>query len=162
VNALVLGLAEGAEPTRQGLPPAPRLTLGSSPGTPPALTRVTVMRRDQTRVIEGALAHEAPESSLTLPWTRAQLCGTTANAENIAMGQRSATEVMTGWTNSAEHNANMLNARLTRVGVGYEETGQYWGQLFGQSLLRHRGFGGYGGPSISVATISTPNPASPT
>jgi uncharacterized protein YkwD len=75
--------------------------------------------------------HNAPESNVTSPWTRATLCGTSANGENIAMGQQNAAAVMTAWTNSAGHNANMLNGQFSRVGVGYEETGRYWGQLFG-------------------------------
>jgi uncharacterized protein YkwD len=75
--------------------------------------------------------HNAPESSVTSPWTRATLCGTSANGENIAQGYATPAEVMTGWTNSSGHNANMLNSQFSRVGVGYEETGRYWGQIFG-------------------------------
>jgi uncharacterized protein YkwD len=77
-------------------------------------------------------AHEGPEAAVNLPWPRAVLCGTTANAENIAMGQRSPTEVMTGWTESSGHNTNMLSTNSTRVGIGYETTGRYWGQIFGR------------------------------
>jgi uncharacterized protein YkwD len=76
--------------------------------------------------------HTAPESAVNLPWPRATLCGTSANAENIAQGYNSASAVMTGWTNSSGHNANMLTTGSTRVGVGYEATGKYWGQIFGR------------------------------
>jgi uncharacterized protein YkwD len=76
--------------------------------------------------------HTAPESAVNLPWPRATLCGTSANAENIAMGQRSPTEVMTAWTDSPGHNTNMLSTNSTRVGVGYETSGRYWGQIFGR------------------------------
>lgn len=76
-------------------------------------------------------AHEAPETSLTLPWTRATFCGTSANGENIARGQRTAAEVMTSWISSSGHNQNMLGA-FSRVGIGYEDAGRYWGQLFGR------------------------------
>lgn len=75
-------------------------------------------------------AHEAPESGVVLPWDRAELCGTTANGENIARGQRTPAEVMTGWTNSSGHNRNMLG-NFRRVGIGYDDNGRYWGQLFG-------------------------------
>jgi len=75
-------------------------------------------------------AHEAPESSVTLPWGRAELCGTTASGENIAQGYGSPSAVMTGWTNSSGHNANMLNGGFTRVGIGFEDAGSYWGQIF--------------------------------
>jgi uncharacterized protein YkwD len=76
--------------------------------------------------------HSAPESSVTSPWTRAEYCGTTANAENIARGQSTPTQVMNGWINSSGHNTNMLNSNYRRVGIGYEATGRYWGQLFGR------------------------------
>ncbi len=76
-------------------------------------------------------AHEAPEAALTTPWTRATLCGSSANGENIAQGQRSPADVMTAWTNSSGHNANMLNTRFKRVGIGYDASSRSWGQLFG-------------------------------
>jgi uncharacterized protein YkwD len=73
--------------------------------------------------------HTAPESAVSSPWTRASLCGTSANGENIAAGQSSPASVMTSWKNSSGHNANMLNSSFTRVGIGYYEG--YWGQIFG-------------------------------
>ena len=53
--------------------------------------------------------------------------------ENIAAGQRSATEVMNAWMNSSGHRANILNANYTQLGVGYTQGGSYgteWVQLF--------------------------------
>ena len=38
--------------------------------------------------------------------------------ENIAKGQRTAAEVMTGWMNSAGHKANILNCKFKNIGVG--------------------------------------------
>ncbi len=76
--------------------------------------------------------HEAEEDGVVLPWDRAKLCGTSANGENIAQGQRSAAAVMEAWTESQGHNENMLNPRFTRVGIGYVADGRYWGQIFGQ------------------------------
>ena len=38
--------------------------------------------------------------------------------ENIAKGQRTAAEVMTGWMNSAGHKANILNCGFKNIGVG--------------------------------------------
>jgi uncharacterized protein YkwD len=55
-------------------------------------------------------------------------------AENIAAGQRTAADVMTGWMNSAAHRANILNCSLTQIGVGYATGGSYgtyWTQDFG-------------------------------
>lgn len=52
--------------------------------------------------------------------------------ENIAYGQRSASEVMTAWMNSEGHRANILNASFTRLGVGVVQKGNtlYWAQMF--------------------------------
>ncbi|MDQ2645317.1 MAG: CAP domain-containing protein, partial [Myxococcota bacterium] len=76
--------------------------------------------------------HEADEEGVVLPWDRAKLCGTSANGENIAQGQRSPAAVMEAWTESQGHNENMLNPRFKRVGIGYVADGRYWGQIFGQ------------------------------
>ncbi len=53
--------------------------------------------------------------------------------ENIAYGQKSPQEVMNGWMNSAGHRANILNAKFTKIGVGYYQSASgvnYWSQLF--------------------------------
>lgn len=52
--------------------------------------------------------------------------------ENIAWGQKTPQEVMTGWMNSSGHRANILNANYTAIGVGVYESGGrlYWVQLF--------------------------------
>jgi uncharacterized protein YkwD len=58
-------------------------------------------------------------------------------AENIAAGQRTPQEVVTGWMNSAGHRANILNCGLTQIGVGYATGGSYgiyWTQDFGTPL----------------------------
>jgi uncharacterized protein YkwD len=55
-------------------------------------------------------------------------------AENIAAGQRTAQDVMTGWMNSPGHKANILNCALTQIGVGHATGGSYgvyWTQDFG-------------------------------
>jgi hypothetical protein len=70
-------------------------------------------------------AHTAPESSVSSPWTRAGLCGTSAAGENIAAGQQTAAAVMQSWINSPGHNANMLG-NFSRVGIGYFKGGS-WG-----------------------------------
>ncbi|MBR2979591.1 MAG: CAP domain-containing protein [Myxococcaceae bacterium] len=82
--------------------------------------------------------HIAPEEDIASPWTRAQLCGASANGENIAAGQSSAAAVMESWKSSPGHNANMLDAGFRRVGVGAFVSPEgapyplYWGQLFGR------------------------------
>lgn len=56
----------------------------------------------------------------------------TAVGENIAYGQKSASEVMTGWMNSSGHRANILSSKYTGIAVGlYQKNGvKYWVQLF--------------------------------
>jgi uncharacterized YkwD family protein len=50
--------------------------------------------------------------------------------ENIAMGQRTPSEVMTAWMNSPGHRANILNSNYTEAGVGYVSDGNVWTQEF--------------------------------
>jgi len=57
----------------------------------------------------------------------------TAAGENIAYGQSTPAEVMTGWMNSEGHRANILNSNFTQIGVGIAKkaNGQYvWTQTF--------------------------------
>ena len=56
-------------------------------------------------------------------------------AENIAMGQSSAAAVMDAWMHSSGHRANILNAGLTEIGVGFarDSAGRpYYVQVFGR------------------------------
>jgi uncharacterized protein YkwD len=59
----------------------------------------------------------------------------TAAAENIAAGQRTPSDVVEGWMNSAGHRKNILNCTYTEIGVGYAKGGSYgtyWTQNFGK------------------------------
>jgi uncharacterized protein YkwD len=54
-------------------------------------------------------------------------------AENAAAGYRSADDVMVGWMNSAGHRANLLNPKVTEIGLGLAFTVNgypYWTQNF--------------------------------
>lgn len=58
-------------------------------------------------------------------------------AENIAIGQRTPEEVVTGWMNSPGHRANILNGNLHKIGIGVAHatqspysSGYAWVQLF--------------------------------
>ena len=51
-------------------------------------------------------------------------------AENIAMGQRSAEEVVKAWMESPGHRQNILTAEFTHIGIGYDANGKYWTQQF--------------------------------
>ncbi len=52
-------------------------------------------------------------------------------AENIASGQRSASETMTAWRNSAGHNKNNLSRKPTEVGAGFAGNSM-WVLVFGK------------------------------
>ena len=59
-----------------------------------------------------------------------------AYGENIAAGTARASEAMTIWRNSGEHNANMLNSSFGAIGIGraYDDAsphGWYWTTIFG-------------------------------
>jgi uncharacterized YkwD family protein len=53
-----------------------------------------------------------------------------AAGENIAQGQRTPQEVVTAWMNSEGHRENILSAKFTHIGVGFEQTGKNWSQMF--------------------------------
>ena len=50
--------------------------------------------------------------------------------ENIAMGQKTPSEVVQAWMNSEGHRANILNGSYTHIGVGHVANGNYWTQQF--------------------------------
>ncbi|MFD2043499.1 CAP domain-containing protein [Ornithinibacillus salinisoli] len=50
--------------------------------------------------------------------------------ENIAAGQRSPEEVVQAWMNSEGHRENILNGGFTHIGVGFEDQGNNWTQMF--------------------------------
>lgn len=52
-------------------------------------------------------------------------------AENIAVGARTADQVMQMWMDSPGHRANILNCDLNTIGVGLDRDGFYWVQDFG-------------------------------
>ncbi len=54
-------------------------------------------------------------------------------AENIAMGQRNAAEVMNMWMNSESHRSNLLGDDYTEIGVAVAKgaKGLYYVQVFG-------------------------------
>ncbi|WP_208007582.1 CAP domain-containing protein [Labedella endophytica] len=50
--------------------------------------------------------------------------------ENIAYGYTSPGTMVKAWMGSSGHRANILDARYTHIGVGYNAKGHYWVQLF--------------------------------
>ncbi len=57
----------------------------------------------------------------------------TAAAENIAEGQKTASEVMNTWMSSSAHRANILNSTYNQIGVGVARDNKgnlFWTQIF--------------------------------
>lgn len=52
--------------------------------------------------------------------------------ENIANGYHNEEAVMRGWLKSSGHCRNIMNPRVTEMGVG--KKGSYWTQVFGRKL----------------------------
>lgn len=50
--------------------------------------------------------------------------------ENIAKGQQNAEQVVTAWMNSPGHKENILNPKMTHIGVGFDANGNHWTQQF--------------------------------
>jgi len=50
--------------------------------------------------------------------------------ENIAKGQRTPQEVVNAWMNSPGHRKNILSQQFTHIGVGFEQNGYHWTQMF--------------------------------
>jgi uncharacterized protein YkwD len=69
------------------------------------------------------------------PWERAKAAGyDTPTGENIAMGQRTAEDVVDGWMKSPGHRANILNCDSRAIGMGLARNNGgtiYWTQMFG-------------------------------
>ncbi|MGC0333916.1 uncharacterized protein YkwD/stress response protein SCP2 [Streptomyces sp. SAI-170] len=111
-----------------------RATAGLPPlAADPLLTRAA-QAHSADMVARDFYAHTAPDGSR--PWDRAAAAGAARRSigENIACGQRSPAEVVTGWMNSPGHRANILRPDFTHIGIGFAgggRAGTYWTQLFG-------------------------------
>ncbi|MEW6696784.1 MAG: CAP domain-containing protein [Bacillota bacterium] len=79
-------------------------------------------------------SHTSPTYGSPFDMMRKYGISFTAAGENIALGQRTAAEVMQGWMNSPGHRANILNANYNEIGVGiapsYKGYGYAWVQMF--------------------------------
>lgn len=87
----------------------------------------------RAKEIETSFSHARPDGrSFSTALTDAGITFRGAG-ENIAWGQRSPEEVVNAWMNSEGHRANILNAKFTKIGVGYYRNSagrNYWTQLF--------------------------------
>ncbi len=82
----------------------------------------------------GKFSHESPGGES--PWDRMERAGYRAGAaENIGRGYTSPEEAVRGWLDSHDHRQNILNCRITSIGVGVVAGpgGPWWTQDFGYS-----------------------------
>jgi uncharacterized protein YkwD len=87
----------------------------------------------RAKEIVQSFSHTRPNG--TSPFTVFSELGISYQAagENIAYGQRTPQEVVTGWMNSPGHRANIMNANFGKVGIGVYKASNgniYWTQLF--------------------------------
>lgn len=83
--------------------------------------------------IVSSFSHTRPNGSSFSSVLTEQGISYRGSGENIAWGQRSASEVMNAWMNSEGHKANILNNDFTKIGVGVYQSSNgtlYWTQLF--------------------------------
>ncbi|GAA0328919.1 SafA/ExsA family spore coat assembly protein [Bacillus carboniphilus] len=81
----------------------------------------------------GYFAHNSPTYGSPFDMIRNFGVNYRTAGENIAAGQRSASEVVKQWMESPGHRQNILNASFKEIGVGYAEGGTYgvyWTQMF--------------------------------
>lgn len=76
----------------------------------------------------GYFSHTSPTYGSPFGMMRKFGVSYTYAAENIAKGYRTPAEVVAGWMGSSGHRANILNAKLSNLGVGV--AGDVWVQMF--------------------------------
>lgn len=80
-----------------------------------------------------SFSHTRPNGSSFSTVLNAYAITYNAAGENIAYGQSTPQEVVTGWMNSPGHRANILNTRFHKIGIGVYKASNgtyYWEQLF--------------------------------
>jgi uncharacterized YkwD family protein len=79
---------------------------------------------------KGYFSHTSPTYGSPFDQMKANGVTYKSAAENIAMGQRTAEEVVKGWMESPGHRQNILTPGFTHIGIGYDTNGNYWTQQF--------------------------------
>ncbi|MGF1536436.1 MAG: CAP domain-containing protein [Elainellaceae cyanobacterium] len=98
----------------------------------------------QNMALGDFFGHADPSGNRNSDRVSAANYGYRSIAENIGAGFSTAEGVVNAWLESPGHRANILNPRLTEIGIGYyslaNDTGNvnynhYWTQVFAQPLL---------------------------
>ena len=78
----------------------------------------------------GYFSHTSPTYGSPFDMMRDQGVSYKSAGENIAQGQQTPQEVVKAWMDSPGHRKNILSADFTHIGVGYEQSGNHWTQMF--------------------------------
>ena len=96
-------------------------------GLPPLNTSPPLDRAAQIHAcdmaIRGFFDHTGSDGSTAMVRVRGSGYNACLAAENIAYGQRSSQEVVSGWIASPGHQRNILNSRATDIGIGHVPAG---------------------------------------
>ncbi|WP_246203842.1 CAP domain-containing protein [Pallidibacillus pasinlerensis] len=95
----------------------------------PALSNVA-LKKSQDMEQNNYFSHTSPTYGSPFDMIRDFGIDYKSAGENIAQGQKTPEEVVKAWMNSEGHRANILNANFTHIGVGFEESGYHWTQMF--------------------------------
>ena len=96
-------------------------------------TNVEAAAQVRAKEITQSFSHTRPNGSQFSTALQEQGASYRGAGENIAWGQKSPEAVMRAWMNSDGHRANILNAKFTKIGVGYYQDlngTNYWTQLY--------------------------------
>lgn len=86
--------------------------------------------KSRDMVINRYFSHESPTYGSPFDMMRGFKITYRSAAENIAVGYGTPESVVRGWMNSPGHRANILTEGLTHIGIGYDQRGNYWTQMF--------------------------------
>ncbi len=93
------------------------------------LSRVARIKSEDMRTGD-YFSHTSPTHGSPFDMIRDNGISYRTAGENIARGQRTPEQVVQSWMNSTGHRENILNADYTHIGVGYDENGHFWTQMF--------------------------------
>ena len=101
----------------------------------------------------GLFAHHGADGSSPWAWLKDQGYSFSRAAENLAVNYDNAGDVVEGWLASPGHRKNLLDARLTEIGIGVAE-GMYKGERaeFVVQLLAKPAEGTFGQAAAVVQT----------
>lgn len=93
------------------------------------LSRVARIKSEDMRTSD-YFSHTSPTHGSPFDMIRDNGISYQTAGENIARGQQTPEQVVQSWMNSTGHRENILNADYTHIGVGYDENGHFWTQMF--------------------------------